>query len=537
MQTYLIGIGQCGTSIAFDVISNLTGFVQSKAVASSPQTGGSNAASNELLALLNQDLKNQGMWLAQMKTWVGRLWNGPGASRAFIPPRIAIIDGNPDNFVKDAFNNFRGVVQSHDGLNDKDLKQLANLIMATKVLDLDAWKSGCANGIIGERVACKYLSPTHLRTQLGIDGLGNLSNANAPFPVAVFLVVSSGGGATGSGGGVYLGQSDALVDRTLQPGQLRHTLPLNVVVLPSTTASSNNKKYALNAGRALARHGNIIRMEVAGSRGNKPSSTMLFSNPRDEGDPGALQRLNNYIAEFAIRLGNFTFPGNVARIARDLDVRELLRFLSAKASVLAMSHLSSEHWGDPEVESLLVERAFVDMYGKEVDSKKPHGVSVETTVEALEDSGTECVLPATSRAIFMVGMPPKFERAMSLERICACIKKHAGSPLSSGITPYSYGSAKDLELTVLLRYRSMSDCPLAQHFIRQYVGGRWSSQAAEAEETEYLRDRESEDDDYAEAFEEIVADLDELSGTLDLGVYKVRRQKDRWRSASNPENP
>ena len=531
MQTYIIGIGQCGTSVAFDVISNLTGFVKSKDVTSSPQGAGNKAASNKLLELLNRDLKRR-EWLSPLRSWASRLWNGPGASRAFVLPRIAIIDGNPDNFVKDAFQNFRGAVHVDEESNDNDLRQLADLITTTNVLDLGGWKSGCANGIVGERVAFNYLPPPALRDALGVDGLGNLNGPDGPpFPVAVFLVVSSGGGATGSGGGVYLGQTDALLAKTGPPSQPRHTLALNVVVLPSTTTSLDNRRYALNAGRALARHGNIVRIQNAGEGGNKPSSTMLFSNPRDEGDSRSLQQLNNYIAEFAIRVGNFTYPGSVAPIARDVDVRELLRFLSGKVSVLAMSHRSGESWDEPEIEAMLVERAFVDMYGDEVDTKKPHGLSVEDATEVVDGNASTGGLSTASSAIFVVGLPPKFKRRLSLKKIGAHIKTRSGSPLRSGIRAFSYGTAKDLELTVLLRYRAMSACPLARHFVGQYIGEEWNFAAAEVPETDYLRARMEQDDDDAEAFEEIVADLDELGG-LDFSGYTVRQQGGR---RSGPE--
>ena len=537
MQTYIIGIGQCGTSVAFDVISQLTGFVKSKDVTSSPQSGGSDTARNQLQALLDRDMRRRETLVARIESWASRLWNGPNQDRrAFVPPKIAIIDGNPDNFVKDAFQNFRGTLaaqpEEDDEANDGNLRHVANLIMETKVLDLGQWRSGCANGIVGEQVACTYLQPEQLRAQLGVDGQGNLADANMPFPVAIFLVVSAGGGATGSGGGVYLGKTDALVTREERP---RHATTLNVVVLPSTTSSLDNRRYALNAGRALARHGNVIGVQNDDIDSNRPSSTMLFSNPRDEGDSKSLQRLNNYIAEFAIRLGNFTFPGNVARIARDVDVRELVRFLYGKVSVLAMSHLPRDGWKEPEIESMLVKRAFANMYETDADVEKPYGVSVEDPVAALESTDTAGVLSTASSAIFMIGVPPNFERALSLEQINKHVRTRSTSLLRSGIRAFSYGSSKDLELTVLLRYRTMSACSLASYFVGQYISGHWSSPASEIPETEYLRARVEQDDDDAEAFEEIVDDLNELESNMSFNGYTVRRQSDRtWFSSSAP---
>ena len=351
MQIYIIGIGQCGTSIAFDVISQLTGFTKSKEVTSSPQQGGSEAAGNELLRLLNRDLGNRERWQGQLKAWVDRLVNPASPSKTFVQPQIAIIDGNPDNFVKDAFEKFRGVLPGKDP-EDGDIKRLADLINGTQVLDLGNWNNGCANGVVGETVASLKLPGKQLRASLGINQLGALSNDSIVLPVRMYLVISSAGGATGSGGGAYLGQSDAIADR-----DPRSPLVLNALVLPSVQSSADNPKYALNAGRALARYANVIVPKEDEAVTHRKSSAVLFSNPPNEGDPAALQTLNDYMAEFSIRLANFTFAGNVARMTRDLDPGELTSFLDGKVSVLGMSCLATG-WEEGKVERRLVGKAF-----------------------------------------------------------------------------------------------------------------------------------------------------------------------------------
>ena len=528
MQLYIIGIGQCGTSVAFDVISHLTGFVKSKEVTSSPKKGGSQAASNELLKLLNQDVSRR-EWVFRIQSWASRLLNEQSRGRkAFVPPQIAIIDGNPDNFVKDAFQNFRGTVQLDPERESSDMRQLADLILGTTVLGLGTWNSGCANGIVGERVAREHLPPADLQAQLGVNDQGKLTDSNAPpFPVAIFLVVSSGGGATGSGGGVYLAQGDVLFNKPAQPSQPRHMLTLNAIVLPSTTASLDNRRYALNCGRALARHANAI--EESGDDRNRPSSILLFSNPHDEGDSKMLQQLNNYIAELAVRMGNFTFPGNVARIARDLDVREQVRFLSAKTSVVAMSHLDSMAWNEQGLESKLVELAFVDMYAQDV-RVKAHGLSIENLrSDADGDAAITGVLSTVSSALYVIGIPPNFDRALSLESFAAHLRSCSGSQLRSGIRAFAYGSTQDLELTVFLRYKTMNACPLAAHFVGQYIDEQWNPDASGTLETSYLRGRMELDDDDAEAFEEIVDDLDELADVLDFDMFTMRPPRNQFR--------
>ena len=541
MQVYIIGIGQCGTSVAYDVIANLTGFVKSKDVRSRPGPGGATAASNDLLTRMEQDLTSTNVWRAYVAPWVSRVF-GLDATRgrkAFILPMIGIIDGNPDNFVKDAFGRFAHDVlakEENEG-NDADLKQLVALIGNTRVLGLGDWTDGCANSLVGEAVTTAKLPPaapppTGLRANLWIDEGGVLTQGDfAGFPVSVFLVVSSGGGATGSGGGVYLTKTGTLFSTASKRSQgddgRNHALVTHAIVLPSLEASADNKKYALNAGRALARHCNFITRAGDGPD-KEPSSVVLFSNPRDEGDPQALQSLNNYLSEFAIRVANFTYPGSVANIARDVDPRELRSFLSGKTCVLAMSHVAEELWGEVDLESTLVERALAGLYESNVD--KPQGLSVES---GNNEHDSTSVLATASSAMVVVGVPPQFNRPLKIKKIASCLKEYSGSGLNSGISAFAYGSAKHLEITAFLRYRTMRTCPLAMHFMSQYIDGPWD--VDELPETELIRTRASrdeEDDEYAETFEGFAKDVRDLSGSLDFDAYFVRRSSSSRTTAS-----
>ena len=102
--------------------------------------------------------------------------------------------------------------------------------------------------------------------------------------------------------------------------------------------------------------------------------------------------------------------------------------------------------------------------------------------------------------------------------------------MRSGVSTFAYGSAKHLELTVFLRYRTMRACPLAMHFVRQYVGEAWHVDADELPETEHIRSRASqaeEDDEYAETFEALAADLDELSHSMNFDTHVVHRPSER----------
>lgn len=514
MQIYIIGIGQCGTSIAFDVISQLTGFTKSKEVTSSPQQGSSEEAGNELLRLLNRDLGNRDKWRGRLRSWVDRLVNPASPRLTFVQPQIAIIDGNPDNFVKDAFQRFRGALPAQDR-EDSDMKRLVGLINGTRVLGLGNWNNGCANGLVGEAVASLELPGDALRGSLGVNQLGGCLNDDGALPVRIYLVVSSAGGATGSGGSVYLGQSDALAAYAPES-----PLVLNALVLPSVQSSENNPKYALNAGRALARYAHLIVRQEGEKVVGRKSSAVLFSNPPDEGDRAALQRLNDYMAEFSIRLANFTFAGNVAHMARDLDSRELTSFCSGKVSILGMSCLASG-WNERNVEERLVRRAFKGLYsGKADDSQKPQGLSVERELEVEVDGEPLDALAGATSALVVLGVPPSFpEKAkLRIDKIGNFVRALSKSEMRAGIRTYAYGSAKDLEFTVFIRYRRLNASPLARHFMGQYVDRTESELAAgDMVEGEYLKHRENGDDDHAELFEEIVADLENLRGLEHLG--------------------
>ena len=507
MQIYIIGIGQCGTSIAFDVISQLTGFTKSKKVTSSPQLGGNEEAGNELLRLLNKDLRSRDKWRGKLKIWVDRLVNPASPRKTFIQPQIAIIDGNPDNFVKDAFQRFRGALPAEDP-KDGGIRRLAELINGTRVLDLGDWNNGCANGVVGETVASLKLPGQQLRNDLGVNNMGALLNDGIVLPVRMYLVVSSAGGATGSGGSVYLGQSDALA--AYAP---KRPLILNALVLPSVQSSANNLKYALNAGRALARYAHLIVRQEGEKVVGRKSSAVLFSNPPDEGDPAALQTLNDYMAEFSIRLANFTFAGNVAQMARDMDPWELTAFCSNKVSILGMSCLASG-WKEKNVEERLVRKAFKGIYSSRVDdSLKPQGLSVERELEVEVDGEPLDALSGATSALVVLGVPPKFPAGSKLriEKIIKLVREFSKSKMGGGIRTFSYGSANDLEFTVLLRYRNADACPLVRHFMGQYVNRAEPGLAAgDMAEIEYLKHRANGNDDYAELFEEFVDDLEKL---------------------------
>lgn len=520
MQIYIVGIGQCGTSVALDVLAELTGFVRSKDLPSSLREGAATVASNELAERLHKDLARTHTWKVRVAPWLARAWRRPSGRRAFNLPKVAIIDGGPAKSVKEALEEFARTVAETMG-GGEGWGQLVDLIAGTKVIGCDRWADDCANGVVGEALAAANLRPDALRNDLGVDDRGRLTGEGKP--VSIFLVVSSGGVARGSGCGVYLSKTDALLSSSngrAQANPRGAAFVANAIVLPSIQASSDDRKSALNAGRALARHCNMI---AADGKPNRPAATILFSNPPHEADSRASQRLNDYMAEFAIRIANFASPCDAGHIACDVDEGEL-GFLLGKTSVLAMSHLAQDDWAGGGLGAQLVERAFANVY--EGDGDEPHGLSVEEFSRPEED-GAASLLSGASSAMVAIGVPSAFKDPLSIAEINGRLRAHSGSSLGVGIRTFAYGAERNLELTVFLRYRRMSACPLAMHFVRQYVGGDSNAEGDSVREVDYISARAQQDDDYAEVFEEFAADIAGLDGAVDVGMHWLRRPASR----------
>ena len=508
MQTYIVGIGQCGSSITLDMISKLTGFTKSKEITSRPQEYGSKAATNELLTKLISDYEGRN-WVGQLADQFRRIFGidtGPDGAM-LVDPRFALIDGNDDNYVKNAFSVFQGALTNPvDDLTPLQ-RYLVDLILSTEVLDLADRNNGCANGIVGEAVVSKALPADGLREKLGIDGSGFLVPPNSNVRgarVRIFFIVASAGGGTGSGGSAHLA-SDAILDGSKSD---RGSLAVNLVVLPSTQASSFNPRYALNAGRFLARSGCVVYSEAKSDQ--RRFSTVLFSNPPNEGDFRQLQALNDYIVEYMMRCANFSFVGVVARVCRDVDPLELITFMDGKCIVLAMNHLDGYAQDSSDLETELVEPAFSSVFEHTAAGldQRARGLSIERHLDSPDSSDdTVDVLAQSTAAFIALGTPPGFGRAINVPKIQQLVREFSGSPLSSGISSYSYGSLKDLEITIMLRFRNLEHNALAKHFVKRYAGmGRPTRPRGRAKplpEADYIDQAAKAEHADAEAFEEI----------------------------------
>lgn len=528
MRTYIIGVGQCGTSIALDLISSVTNFTKSKEINSRPQEHGSTAATNELLGRLRSDYAKP-KWTRRFLDTVNQLFGLDGDVKGglLVDPELALIDGNQENYVKNAFSVFKKDLTSPVEEVTRLQRYLVELILGTRVLDLKGWNRGCVYGTIGEAVVKEALPIRDLRSALEIDDGGRLSargqGDDGLARVRIFFVVASAGGGTGSGGSSWLG-SGAILEKS---DATQGSLVANLIVLPSFEASALNPRYALNAGRLLARASAI--MYEKGGANAKPFSSVLFSNPNNEGDFQKLQVLNNYIVEFILRCANFSYVGNVARAARDLDPQELISFMDGKSVVIGMSHLDVSQWSSSDLWSELVGPAFVDLFSETGDGvdQKPRGLSVERSLPS--EKGDDCdVLAHSTAALVVLGIPPKFGVAVDVPRIASLILELSGSSMRGGVFAYSYGSLADLEITVMLRFPAVRKNPLAAHFIRRYAckeptykGGERAKPLLEA--TYVQRVAKSEDED-AEEFESISGLLGALDG---LGGFVLDRRRAR----------
>ena len=509
MQTYIVGIGQCGSSITLDMISKLTGFTKSKEITSSPQIHGSKAATNELLIKLLSDYKGRnwlGQFADQFRRYFGLDQSADGA--LLVDPRFALIDGNDDNYVKNAFSVFQSeLTNAVDDLTPLQ-RYLVDLILGTEVLDLGGRNNGCANGVVGEAVVSKTLPADGLREKLGIDGSGFLispkNSGRRGARVRIFFIVASAGGGTGSGGSAHLA-SDAILDSSVPD---RGSIAVNLVVLPSTQAGAFNPRYALNAGRFLARSGGVVFRKAQSER--RRFSTVLFSNPSNEGDFRQLQTLNDYMVEFMMRCANFSFVGNVARGCRDVDPLELITFMEGKCVVLAMNHLDWFAENSSDLETELVKPAFANVYEQSASGldRKTRGLSIESYPNAPDNDDDPFDALAQSTAAFIaLGAPPGFDRTIDVPKIQRLVQEFSSSALNSGIYTYSYGSLKFLEITIMLRFPSLEKNPLARHFVKRYSGrGRPAKPRKRARpllEANYIERASEEEHADAEAFEEI----------------------------------
>ena len=491
---HLVGIGQCGTSIGLDAISRLTGFTKSKEITSRPAAGRSAKASNELLERLRNDYQRHG-WLRRVRTRLRVLRDLP--ANVFVDPRLAVIDGNQDNYVMNAFSAFSGDLLDSASTDGAEEKYLAKLILDTTIVDIPGRTNGCAFGMVGEAALQDAWPGTDLRPQLGLhDAHGHFSASDGPI-VRLFFVVASGAGGTGSGGAAHLSGSDVLLYNTSE------SLVVNLMILPSLATSELNPRYELNAGRFLARSSGVIVRTSDLEDGPRQFSTILFSNPSDEGDFKALQRLNDYVVEFALRCANFSYPNNVSRMGRDMDPREMVTFFRERTVVVGMATLEPPQFDVENREVELVTPAFTNMYEGN-DSAKPCGISIET----LTDDGSKggIVLSSASSALVALGIPKGFGR-LELLKIARIIKELSGSKLPAGIKFYSYGSTRDVELTIAFRYRNAEDNALVRHYVGKYVDDRCLGGSADVTEIEHLNERERMNDYQSEEIEDLRRNL------------------------------
>ncbi|MYA16389.1 MAG: hypothetical protein F4Z28_06230 [Gammaproteobacteria bacterium] len=193
-----------------------------------------------------------------------------------------------------------------------------------------------------------------------------------------------------------------------------------------------------------------------------------------------------------------------------MDPLELITFMEWKCIVLAMNHLDWFAGGSSDLETELVEPAFANVYEQSEPGldQKTRGLSVECYPNS-SASGEEPVdvLTQSTAAFIALGAPPGFDRTINVPKIQRLVQEFSGSELSSGIYTYSYGSLKFLEITIMLRFRSLEQNSLARHFVKRYAGkGRSAKPRKRARpllEANYIeRASEAEHAD-AEAFEEI----------------------------------
>lgn len=414
MKINLIGLGQCGSFVVYDVIAVLFKQKTSKEIRGDIQSRWMHDF-NQRLAQLNS---RGGEWKISFKKYFSKL-GYPDI------PQFFVIDGNRKNAIL-------------DGLQGQKLNKIAPLQILAKPLIVSNRDNGCTLGQIGEQV---FRNEIKLTTNSNV--FNQLKNNNQ---IEINALVFAGGGGSGSGGAPVLNEVLSNKDSLL----------FNMMVLPPYRISDRRQTW--NTGRC------IMRLASTG----KQTALLLFSNLSEDSDDQT--NLNLYIGRLILRLANFGYPGNVAKVATDLDRKDLQTFFAGKPAFVGMSSLNKEKPSEGEIEEM-VKRALAHR-GKQ------------------DNEGLSIVLPKTLqkeqlRQIKMVmvvlGLPPQYARDASIvDTVKQKVMEHLETKLENlDCRAYSYTSPKEIELTIFLRHSNYKSNFLLYHFLHQYL--KWHS----SKETEY----------------------------------------------------
>ena len=430
MKIKLIGLGQCGSFVVYDVIAFLFDQKSSKAIRAAPQS--------QWRRHINKAISRITSRSASIRITFKKYFRGLKTPDI---PQFFVVDGNRKNAVV-------------DGLLGEDInKRLGPLRVLVAALSLSNRNNGCNLGQVGEYAFCDERDsnpPSKVFNRL-----------KSSDQIEITALVLAGGGGSGSGGAPVLNE------------ELRNkdTLLINMLVLPPYHISDRRQPW--NTGRCIMRLSKV----------HKQAALLLFSNLSESLNDQYY--VNRYISKLIVRLANFGYTGNVPKVATDIDRKDLQVFFSGKPAFVGMSGLGKDK-DEPSKEEIegMVDQALTprkqqDTEEHEINEEDIFGLSIEVP-EVLG----QMVLRQIKMVMIVIGLTPKYEgKANIVDIVKGRVTKRLGTDLGKlDCRVYSYTSPNEIELTVFFRHSNYPSSFLLDRFLKAYF--EWYD--GEQNEFEYL---------------------------------------------------
>jgi cell division GTPase FtsZ len=296
MKIKLIGLGQCGSFVVYDVIASIFGQTPSKEIRRIKQSHLKHSYQR-----FNTQMRSGG---AEVRLNINDFCKNPKLPDML---HFYIIDGNRKNAII-------------DGLQGQEInKKLAPLRSLAKPLVLHRRNNGCHFGQVGEYVfRQEKTSKNNIYTQVKPNE-----------KVEINALVFAAGGGSGSGGAPVLNEVLPNKDSIL----------FNLMVLPPLYISDRRQSW--NAGRC------IMRLASVG----KQTALLLFSNLSESLDDQYF--MNQYIGQLVLRLTYFGYTGNISKVSTDIDKKDLQVFFSGKPAIVGMSSLNQAGASKEDIEEMV----------------------------------------------------------------------------------------------------------------------------------------------------------------------------------------
>jgi hypothetical protein len=405
MKIKLIGLGQCGSFVVYDVIAYLFDHKTSKDIKAGPQTQ------------WKRDVHKVTSWFKSKRAALSIKFKKyfKGLKTADIP-QFFVVDGNRNNAVV-------------DGLQGDDInKRLGALKILVAALSLAKRNNGCSFGQVGEYEFCKEKK----------SGASNnvFNKLRFDEEIDINALIFAGGGGSGSGGAPVLNAE----------ARSKDSLLFNFMILPPSWIS--DRRQAWNTGRSIMRLATI----------QSQTALLLFSNLSES--LGDQYSINQYIRKLVVRLANFGYAGNIPRVATDIDKKDLQVFFSGNPAFVGLSSLKQD---DPSKENILemVNQALTPIVGED-----PYGLSIEypeAAEQKLFNSISKILIvlgltPKYKDNVKIVDIVKQQVAARTGRKL---------SELDC--RAYSYTSLDEIELTVFFRHNNYRSNFLLEHFLDSYL--------------------------------------------------------------------